>query len=141
MKKTISVFIGFFLIFIMFGCSSHSKKIAPKPPIKEIKPIAEFEAVLCEATQNCDEIWILRFDNDMVVPISSFGKIGRENAWFVGKKYRVWIPGEDEEFFEEWKAELIEFVGIPVIDQEVEKRLNRIKEVKNKEKRLRNEDL
>lgn len=127
MKKTISVFIGFFLIFIMFGCSGGSKKIAPKPSIKEIKPIAEFEAVLCEATQNCYEIWILRFDNGMVVPISS----SEERAWFVGKKYRVWIPGENEEFFfEGWKAKLIEFVGIPVIDQEVKKRLNRIKKVK-----------
>lgn len=127
MKKFIPIFISLMLIITISFADGQKKQ-----KVKKIKD-AEFKSVLVdvidvmilpEVLGSKESMWVMKFENGVVVPALKSVTFITETVyatWFVGKKYRVWT---DKETFG-WRADLIEPVGIPMIDQEVEKRLSK----------------
>ena len=88
----------------------------------------EFESVLINAQyspvtgKEYGGIWVLRFENNIILSIiqDSLGKT-RGTVWIIGKKYKVSQKLSTDGL--NFNAELMEKIGIPKIDRDVEKRL------------------
>lgn len=93
----------------------------------------EFESVLASAQyspvtgKEYTGIWVLRFENNIILSIvqDSLDKT-RGTIWIIGKKYKV--SQKLSKNVLNFNAELMEKIGIPKIDSEVEKRLVKKKE-------------
>jgi hypothetical protein len=124
MRKVIVVLIS--LMLILAATTNAQKK---KKKIKE----AEFESVLVEVIDvtiskslasmgELETITTLRFENGAVVPALKVGILELTYAiWFIGKRYKVWTDSSTMGY----RAELVEEVGIELVDQEVRKRLSK----------------
>ena len=88
----------------------------------------EFESVLANAQyspvtgKEYKGIWILKFENNFILSIVQDSlAITRGTIWIIGKKYKV--SQKLSKNVLNLNAELMEKIGIPKSDSEVEKRL------------------
>ncbi len=125
MKKLVFVFIGlFFISTAMANQLKVKEKFEFESALVDVIDVSAYSGTIAEET-----VWVLKFENNMIIPVKKDTVDTSRAFYFIGKKYRV--TRKDYEV----TIELIEETGIEQIDKAIKKQ--REKREKKKKKSCR----
>ena len=111
MKKLVFVFIGlFFVSMVIAGELKVKEKFEFESVLVDVIAVAAYSGTIAEET-----LWVLKFENNMIIPVKKDTLDTSRAFYFIGKRYRV--TRKDYEV----TVELIEETGIEQIDKAIQK--------------------